>query len=41
MNIYNVNLLIDIIDRADEYIEENNGIKYLTLVLVIKTKKCW
>ena len=32
VTINNVNLLYFIIDKADKYIEESNGNKYLTLV---------
>ena len=32
VTIDNVNLLYFIIDKADKYIEESNGNKYLTLV---------
>ena len=37
-NIHNVNPLYFIIDKADGYIEESNGNRYLTLFLQTKTK---
>ena len=40
-NIHNVNPLYFIIDKADGYIEEGNGNRYLTLFLQTKTKKYW
>ena len=39
VNIHNVNPLYFIIDKADDYIEENNGNKYLTLVSTDKNKE--
>ena len=38
-NINSVNQLYLIIGEVDGYIEENNGIRYLTLLQQIKTKK--
>ena len=39
VKINSVNLLYLIIGKADEYIEEKNGNKYLNLVSIDKNKK--